>query len=286
MRNEIFYPVLIAAALFAAVQALCQDTQPMDARDMFYSAADMLPGRKTAPPPAKKKAAERPPAKAPARHPVPEMAHVTPPANPEYYFQLAAQTERPLGLRYGMLIKTAGGLVEATPGQEFHTGDLIRLSVMGNQKGYLYVVGRGSSGVWSLLFPNPESAQRSNEIVAGRQYQVPGGPGEYFTLDEQTGEERIFILLARHPVADLDGLVRGMAAGDRQPPPLIEANYRVTDDQIAQLRDAVQTRDLVFTKVDEPAGSGGAAGEKAVYVVNKNAADGDRVVTDVTIHHR
>ena len=243
---------------------------------MFYSASDLLPGRKTPPAPAKKHDGG-------SQRPEP-AAHRPPAKDAEQYFQTVGQTERPLGLRYTLLREAGGALVESTPGTVFHSGDLIRLSVMGNQRSYVYVVSRGSSGVWSPLFPNAASAQRSNEIVPGRAYQIPGGPGEYFRFDKEPGEERIFILLSRQPVTDLDALVRGLA-GEQRPMPTLQADNRWNDSTIAELRGVVQ-RDLVFTKVDEPPAAAGVHAEHAIYVVNRKSALGSGVVADVILEHQ
>jgi hypothetical protein len=171
---------------------------------------------------------------------------------------------------------------------------------MGNRRGYLYVIARGSSGVWSPLFPHPESTQTSNEIVPGRLYQIPGGEGEYFTFDEQPGDERLFLVFSLKPVEDLEELIGGLsgkkpALADRPArpvaPPTLSAG-RYDDTWMEQLRARIQARDLVFTKVDRDTASApspvGSGPESAVYVVNASTGGpGEgRVVAELTLRHR
>lgn len=296
--------VLVALAGF-----LAGGQEPLiNARDAFFSAADMVAVQKKA---AVKKAAKTAPARRPepAREPgrtggpKPELASAPPLANAEAWFRRVAESSPnlpPIGLRYSVLKRTPHGLVEVGPDTVFRAGDSIRLSVMGNRRGYLYVIARGSSGVWSPLFPHPESVQTGNEIVPGRLYQIPGGEGEYFTFDEQPGDERLFLVFSLKPVEDLEELIGGLsgkkpALGGRPArpatPPVLSAS-RYDDAWMEQLRARIQTRDLVFTRVDRdtaaaPSPAGGGA-ESAVYVVNASAGGpGEgRVVAELTLRHR
>jgi hypothetical protein len=271
---------LIACLLMPALTSAGPAAEPaaeMDARDAFFSASDMLPRRKSPPPrAADKKETPRPQAPPAANRPALK--------DTEIYFQTAARTERPLGLRYSLLKQVGDELVESAPGAKYHEGDLIRLAVMGNQKSYVYIVSRGSSGVWSPLFPNSKSAQHSNDILPGRRYEIPGGAGEYFTFEKPPGSEHIFIVLSKQPVAELDELIKALAAGEDKPLPQRLPAPRINDELIAGLRGAVG-RDVVFTTVNEPADRTGLPGDKAVYAVNWNPAGGDRVVADVILEH-
>ena len=283
MRNKLGRIAVITAytAAFAAAQTI-------DARDMFYSAADMVGGNTQRPPANTNNEPVKPP-------PPPVVRHKPVPKDPEAHFQTVSHTaDLALGLRYSILRKADSGLSEVRPGTVFHSGDKIRVSVMGNQKGYLYVIARGSSGVWTPLFPHPDSSQQHNEIVAGRKYQVPSGDGEYFLFDNQAGSEKLFVLLSKTPVDDLDTLILGLTPdGQSKPPepsrpPLLEARKRADDQMVDRLRAAVQERDLVFTRADSEPAAGDEPREKAVYVVNKNsdARSNARVVVDLTLNHQ
>ncbi|GIU75304.1 MAG: hypothetical protein KatS3mg004_2391 [Bryobacteraceae bacterium] len=310
MPNNI--PVRLSGLLLAALGGFAAGTQEplINARDAFFSAADMVAVQKKT---AAKKSAKTAPARRPeagrepgkAAGPKPELAAAPPLANAEAYFQKVSQTSQnlpPLGLRYSLLKRTPQGLVEVSAETEFHAGDSIRLSVMGNRRGYLYVIARGSSGVWSPLFPHPESSQQSNEIVPGRLYQVPGGEGEYFTFDEQAGEERLFLVFSLKPVEDLEELVGALSrqgpalprpAARPDTPPTLSAG-RYDDAWMEQLRSRIQSRDLVFTKIDRDSATApspvGGGPEAAVYVVNASTVGGGsgegRVVAELRLRHR
>src|SRR6267143_1083349 len=71
----------------------------------------------------------------------------------------------PLGLRYSILKQMSGGeTLEVDPDSVFHSGDRIRLSIEANDNGYLYIVLRGSSGNWGLLFPSKEILGGNNVV--------------------------------------------------------------------------------------------------------------------------
>jgi hypothetical protein len=312
MPNKI-HPVLSGLLAVALAGFLAGAQEPLiNARDAFFSASDMMAVQKKQAP---KRSAKTVPVRRaePARPeggksagPKPELAAAPPLQEAESYFQTVALTPEklpPMGLRYSLLKRTPQGLVEVGTDSEFRAGDSIRLSVMGNRRGYLYVIARGSSGVWSPLFPHPESSQMSNEIVPGRLYQIPGGEGEYFTFDEQPGEEKLFVLFSARPVEDLEELI-GTLSGKRAPAPdrparpapapTLSASARYNDAWVDQLRAQVQSRDLVFTKVDKDTASAaapvGGGPEAAVYVVNAStagaAAGPGRVVAELTLRHR
>ncbi len=311
--NRYRFGRIIAAGTFFAIVTVGQTDATFDARDMFYSAADMMGGGKKQGSAGTQTSQSQPQHSSgkpkgqgnpPVSRPQPELARSRPvPKDPEAHFQLVSQqqVELPLGLRYSLLKKTPGGLVEVKPDSVFHSGEMIRITVMGNQKGYLYVISRGSSGVWTPLFPHPDSSQKSNEIVAGRKYQIPGGDREYFQFENPAGAEKLFVLLSKKPVDDLDALILSLtpaSAPEKTEPaeqtkpaklPMIEASNRINDEFVAGLRDEVQARDLVFTRTDaEPPAASNEPQEKAVYVVNKNSdpRSNARVVVDLTLNHQ
>ena len=283
----------LLAGLVARQFAGAQEPE-MNARDVFYSAADMMG-------PTRRPAVVVPPKKpgpvavkktGPIRHGAAQHAvAVVVPQDPESHFVKVGNDPRPLGLRYSILKKIGASLAEVKPDAVFKAGDQIRLSVMSNQKGFLYVISRGTSGIWTPMFPHPKSSQKSNEIVAGRQYQVPGGQGEYFEFEGLAGKEQIFILLAQEPVEDLDTLISTISSPPANPPAtspampaVLKADSRLNDAAIDRYRGEMQARDLVFTRVDKDA----AAEETAVYVVKPSGGPGakNRVMVDLALTHQ
>ncbi len=186
----------------------------------------------------------------------------------------------PLGLRYAVLKRDEGGQYnEVDPDTSFRSGDRIRLKVDANTSGYLYVVMRGSSGTWKLMFPSAEVAGGSNHVSKGESRQIPSGERGQFFFDEQAGNEKLFIVLTRQPEADLDKLIYSMGGtvtkdGSRS----LMAQASLDDEMVSKLRNQVNSRDLVFEKVDST--------ENAAYVVNPSSAPDARLVVDIALKHK
>src|SRR6185503_18348667 len=186
----------------------------------------------------------------------------------------------PLGLRYAVLKRNAGGQYgEVDPDTNFSSGDRIRLKVDANTSGYLYVVMQGSSGTWKLLFPAAEVAGGSNLVRKGESRQIPPGDRGQFVFDEQAGNEKLFIVLTRQPEPDLDKLIYSMGGKPGEPKDRsLVAQASVGDSVVSKLRNQVASRDLVFEKVDST--------ENAAYVVNPSNAPDARLVVDIALKHK
>ena len=214
---------LVAAAVMA--QTAPQNGKKLSARELFYA--------ETAPPaPAKPAAggqagapagpASRPlrPGAQPARHrPLPpDQRQLLRHAGPHGHRSGGlSPPEKPLGLRYSFL-RNAGGdeYREVDPDTVFRSGDRIRVAAQSNDEGYLYIVMKGTSGSWKVLFPSAEIADGSNRVTSGRQYLIPPPPGR-FAFDEQAGEERLFIVLVAPSRAEPG--TTDLLAGERNPRP-------------------------------------------------------------------
>ena len=202
-----------------------------------------------------------------------------------------------LGLRYSVLLRGADGeYAEVGPGTTFHSGDHIRLSLMANEPGYLYVIEQGSSGSWLPIFPRA-GAPDGNRIEQGKLQEVPHGT-QAFVFDEHPGEDKLFVILSRTPITDLDRRIEALkgaapAAGDTPPVTssgeMLEAQNHIPDVFVQQLA----SRDLMLVdeeKVDQ-APTASYSGEKAVYVVSKatgeqgSASTASEIVARITLHH-
>ena len=152
----------------------------------------------------------------------------------------------PLGLRYSIVKSTGGGqAVEVDPDTLFHSGDRIRLNIQSNDRGYLYIVMRGSSGRWSLLFPSKEILEGNNLIEQGKQYEIPLG-SVWFAFDEQPGTEKLFLVLARTAEPDLDKLIDSLrptgpspAGPGKKPAGSVQVVSSVDDATVNKIRGQV-----------------------------------------------
>lgn len=288
-----------------AVPALwAQSPQGLTARELFYAPVGQEAPAKPSPPgKAKKAAAAKPPStrevasaskvdRAADRASVAKTATAPSGQAGLPLVQASYGTAKPLGLRYGFLRKGNGDEYEEVGADSvFHAGDRIRLSVETNDVAYLYIVMRGSSGTWKLLFPTNEIGGGSNKVESGHPYLFPPPPGR-FTFDEQKGEEKLCLVLSRQPEQSLEELIYALSSGtpstrpaaEKAAQPMLIAQSKPIDDGLVdRLRNQVYARDLVFEKVDES--TPGDKKEKAAYVVNTKAAPDARLVADVVLKH-
>ena len=228
----------------------------------------------------------------------PTQPPVTPAEEQPQFIPAMATTESttPLGLRYSVLKRVGpSDLVEVDSSIVFRAGDRIRLRVEVNDTGYLYIVHRGSSGVWKPLFPSPEVDGGNNLVEAGRTYDIP--KGYVFTFDEQEGEEQLFLVLSRQPAENLEKLIyklsqpgavkAGEPAEKEKPAKLLMAHNLIDiDDGVVNLMRTAYARDLIIEKVDDTMPGPSERKEKAVYVVAPAGASDSHVVADLKLIHR
>lgn len=289
-----------------------QTPKALTARELFYAASPPALAPKPATPvprkPPRPAARKKAPPSRPRTRPEPEPEPARQPApipagqgvgdpgersvvRPAAY---GAQHRPPLGLRYTILKLSDGRMAETAPDTVFHAGDRIQLSVEVNDAGCLYVIHQGSSGAWKPMFPSAQVEDGNNRVQARRTYILP--PGSRFVFDERPGEERLFVVLSREPVADLEKLIYSLESGTPPAPAaqpaaparpqrlLLAANLPSIDNAlVGRLRNAY-ARDLVIEQVNGQ--TPGPRRETAVYVVNPNGAPDSSVVADIRlIHH-
>src|ERR1700685_684100 len=165
-----------------------------------------------------------------------------------------------LGLRYSLLLvdKNTNEAKPVDPDGIFHTGDCLALELEPNRAGYMYVLQRVSNGSWDALFPSPQIRDES-EVVQGRTKQRV--PQNYcFELDEQKGEEHLYLILSRNPeqVYDLhDAVLRKDSGTEQGPAEKASTKLLVTDAApfSQEATDAVKqlsSRGFKITKVSAP----------------------------------
>lgn len=284
----------IQLTLIASAAALAaQDLTP---RELFFAAPVIkAKAAATAPRPAAQKKATPPPV---------EQAKSQAPVNvPQIIPAAYVSDQPPLGLRYSLLLsRNNEGYREVDSATTFRSGDRLKITVEANDEAYLYVIARGSSGLWKVLFPVTEVANGDNLIQPFRRYEVPNGGRFYF--DDQAGEEKLFVVLSRKPEANFEDLIysvnapaapakpatqkKAAAAPPAQKNLQVSALIRPIDDAlVGKVRNELVARDLVFEKVDEtkPAAASKQP-ETAVYVVNKHAGPNGKVIVDLKLEHK
>jgi len=200
-----------------------------------------------------------------------------------------------LGLKYSVLKLVDGKMVEVDPNATFHAGDRIRLSIMSNTPGYLYIIHQASSGIWKPMFPSPEVEDGNNFVEGRRNYDMP--PKTRFFFDEQPGIEKLFVVLSRTPEPDLEKMIYNLRDGGKAPTqePVKAKPERpnkvmpasagpIENSMVGRMRD-VYARDLIIEKVDDATSSAGTK-EQAIYVVNPSGSADSRVVADIRLNHK
>lgn len=303
-RGNTLRLLLAGAGLVLASPIL--SAQGLTAREIFYAPAPAKAAkttRRSSAATAKKTepAAPTAPQTEVARQPAPQTAVPAPPPGPVTRVTLAAMTRKPLGVRLSILkVARDGEKTEVAPDTMFQPGDRVRLNIQVSDKGYLYIINRGSSGTWTQLFPSPEMPNATNEVVPGVTYSVP--PDRNFVVSNPPGSEKLFIILSREPQLDVQALTVDMSRREaahsssdtapKQEPTLpahkplettMAANLPPMNDQMVDRLRQFYARDLIIEKVDEQ--TPGAKKENAVYAVSTGDGDDTRVVLDAEIKH-
>jgi len=297
------------AALPLALFAFSLSAQHTTARDAFWSSSDMI--SVTPNPAAHKHAASHARVQHPTAAPAPAQESETAVSAQQtpgliHTVQLVSENgygvaphlvrtaaDR-LGLRCSLLLRGMDGrYIEVSPGATFHSGDHIRLGLLANSPGYIYVIQQGSSGAWSPIFPRPGSAEDANKIAAGQMQMVPGGT-RAFAFDQNPGDEKLYVILSRNPIADIDHAIQGLK-GTSQPAPQQAAPEAAQTSLIAENKipdffvQQLASRDLTLVdeqKIDDSAANDAGPGEKAIYVVSKmGGSDSSQVVLSLDLHH-
>jgi serine/threonine protein kinase len=173
------------------------------------------------------------------------------------------------GLRFRMIQSGVGDApIDVDPSKEFQTGDRIRFAFESNIDGYLYVAQQGTSGNWTVLFPNPQINGGRNAVKRFAEYEVP--QEDWFQFSGAPGTERVFVFLSKEPMTTLPGFDRPVKSFEPG-----------SATMIAELRSSIQSRDLIFAK--DPAAAGKA--QQATYVVNK-AEVGKSVTASFNLAHK
>ncbi len=293
MRSSLLYSLGLAALALS-----CAAAAQLTARDAFWSASDLVsvsanPGGKAGAKSARTANSSNKAGGAVQRPRDPRAAAQLIASNgygeQPHLVKTSLQTQQ-LGLRYSVHKQQPdGSYAEVSVDNTFHEGDALRLSIMSNEPGYLYVIQQGSSGTWSSIFPDAKSG--SNRIEAGTPYQVPGDP-QKFRVDNRPGTEKLFVVLSREPISDLGGAIGRLQNSSASAPrparvpdqgEVLEASNHIPDTFVQQLA----SRDLTLVTEQKVDSNASAGGEKAVYVVAKQdpQASTHEVVARITLNH-
>jgi hypothetical protein len=85
------------------------------------------------------------------------------------------------------------GWLAIDPGLILESNDRVRFRFRANFDGYLYVMNKGTSGSYELLFPREETG-RENRIESGREYRIPATQA-WFRIAGPPGHDIVYWLV-------------------------------------------------------------------------------------------
>jgi hypothetical protein len=87
-------------------------------------------------------------------------------------------------------------------------GDGFRIVLKPMTEGFCYILNRGSSGAYALLFPNRAWKLTNNYIKEGEDFSLPpSDDGLWLRFDETAGTEQLTIVYAKERVDVMEGLI-------------------------------------------------------------------------------
>lgn len=194
-----------------------------------------------------------------------------------------------LGLKYTVLKLTGDEMTPVAPSAVFHANDKIQFSIETNGPGYLYIVGQGSSGTWKPMFPSPEIQGGSNFVQGFHSYTFPQGYRYAFDQQAGDEKVFIIFSREAKPdfeqlVYSLQEAKPTPASAPRPSSPAGPTLRASIDDASVGRLQRTYARDLVIEKVgDEPRPD---TQEKAVYVVNPSGSADSAVIANLHLVHQ
>ena len=167
-----------------------------------------------------------------------------------------------IGVKATVALERDGQASTVSPSHEFKSGDKVKLVFTPSTDGYVYWLAKGSSGNYSMLYPNAKAGM-DNSVKRNTEYTVPVKGS--FRFDDTPGTEELLCILSTEKLEDLD-----KAAAEQ---------FANAGKEVAQLEEKQTqkraTRDLVFEE-DE---------EEDVQTKTQQAPKGEPFVTSFVLKH-
>jgi len=114
----------------------------------------------------------------------------------------------------------------------FHSGDRIRLAIDADRDGALFVIQKGSTGRWGVLYPQTKMVG-SDHVTPSRSYQVP--PADtVLQFDRRAGVEHLFLVLMTSPLATSDEVLAFLRSFEPAPGTGLEADSPGSRDLVIE----------------------------------------------------
>jgi hypothetical protein len=105
------------------------------------------------------------------------------------------QSDKPFRMEIQLEKEDHGKAVIMEPGHVFEPGDRLRFRFTPNFSGVLFVIDRGTSGSYTMLFPNQETGT-NDRIEAGRSYVLPEKDKGWFRVTGPAGHDIVYFVVS------------------------------------------------------------------------------------------
>jgi len=187
---------------------------------------------------------------------------------------------QPIGLRYSILKQGKEGVeTEVAPTEKFEASATLKLTVEVNAPGFLYILRRGPSRIWTVLYPSPEQ----KESPAGPDSRVESRTRLEFPLTgavsakDQPVRTDAFILYSRQSQPDLNSII-ALITGD---PSQGGSRAALIDAYIQRARRNAELQHFLIQTMDST--KKGAPKERAVYVVDPSPDPSSPLFVEITV---
>ena len=166
---------------------------------------------------------------------------------------------------------------EADPGQEFQTGDKLKLALTVNQTGYLYIVNQPEGKDAVLLFPDLRINKGQNYVIKDKEYILPSYCQDFedpkdcwFKMAPPAGTETLIVIFSRDKITTL--------------PNQIDKPYSLVKREIVDKLISSSEQ-----KVKQVTGELTIPGQKAVRYAtraqNTNLKDNEELIATIELRH-
>lgn len=173
-----------------------------------------------------------------------------------------------IAVKTTVLLTRDGTESTVLPSAEFKSGDKVKLLFTSNVDGYVYWLAKGTSGEYSMLYPNAKAGM-DNKITRNEQYTVPARGA--FRFDSTPGNEELLCILSTEPMPDLDEAARNQFKD-------ATVVAQLENDQTEEEEVSSGTRDLVFEDEEDE--------ETGVATASQTAPAGEPFVVSYVLVHK
>jgi len=187
---------------------------------------------------------------------------------------------QPIGLRYSILKQGKEGVeTEADPAERFEASSTLKLTVEVNEPGFLYVLKRDPSRIWTVLHPSvgqkETTAGPDPRVESRTRLELPLTGA--VTAKDQPVRTDAFILYSRQAQPDLNSII-SLITGD---PSQGGSRAALIDAYIQRVR---RNAELQHFLIQKPEGTKkGAPKERAVYVVDPAPDPSSPMFVEITV---